>query len=253
MKLIHKFKSPNFNERKSQKIYFIIIHYTSLKSISESIEHLCSKKNKVSSHYLISKSGQIYNLVSEKKRAWHAGQSFWNSIVDINSYSIGIELDYSPFDKNNKFNKNLINSLIELLNYLIKKYKIRLENVLGHSDIAPYRKVDPGKNFPWYLFEELELSFKIKALKEESKIKDLVNKWLVKNKFNSKRKKMLFMLNFIGYDISLAHKQKLHLDQLKINYCNRFRYYKNYNYNKSKVFYVIELHFLNILLTKLKK
>ena len=74
MKLIHKFKSPNFNERKSYNIQFIIIHYTALNSTKESINYLCSKNNKVSSHYLISKKGEIYSLVSEKKRAWVGGE-----------------------------------------------------------------------------------------------------------------------------------------------------------------------------------
>ena len=94
MKLIHNFKSPNFNERKSNNIKVIVIHYTALDSISNSLKHLCSKKNKVSSHYLISQSGKIYSLVSEKKRAWHAGKSYWKGVTDINSISIGIELDY---------------------------------------------------------------------------------------------------------------------------------------------------------------
>ena len=88
MKLIHNFKSPNFNDRKSNNIQIIVLHYTSLNSISNSLKYLCSKKNKVSSHYLISKSGKIYNLVSEKKRAWHAGQSYWKGQTDINSISI---------------------------------------------------------------------------------------------------------------------------------------------------------------------
>ena len=102
MKLIHNFKSPNFNDRKSNNIEIIVIHYTALSSISNSLKHLCSKKNKVSSHYLISQEGKIYSLVSDKKRAWHAGQSYWRGNTDINSISIGIELDFSPSDINNK-------------------------------------------------------------------------------------------------------------------------------------------------------
>ena len=103
MKYIHKFKSLNFNKRKSKEIKFIIIHYTALKSISESIKYLCEKNNKVSSHYIISKKGEIYNLVSEKKRAWHAGASYWNGLKDINSSSIGIELDYLPDEINTEY------------------------------------------------------------------------------------------------------------------------------------------------------
>ena len=74
MKLIHNFKSPNFNERKTNNIEVIVIHYTALDSSLKSLKYLCSKKNKVSSHYLISQKGKVYSLVSEKKRAWHAGQ-----------------------------------------------------------------------------------------------------------------------------------------------------------------------------------
>ena len=121
MKLIHNFKSPNFNKRKHNKIELIIIHYTALENINESLSYLCDIKNKVSCHYLISQKGQIYNLVSEKNRAWHAGISYWNLENDINSNSIGIELDYSPNYQNNIFSKKLVSSLIILLKNLKKK------------------------------------------------------------------------------------------------------------------------------------
>ena len=106
MKLIHKFKSPNINIRESKKIKYLIIHYTALKDCSESLKYLCNRSKKVSSHYLISQQGDIYNLVSEKMRAWHAGISYWKSETDINSASIGIELDYSPNHTNNTNKKN---------------------------------------------------------------------------------------------------------------------------------------------------
>ena len=107
MKLIHKFKSPNFNKRESKKIKYLIIHYTALKDCSESLNYLCKISKKVSSHYLISQQGDIYNLVSEKMRALHAGFSYWNTDTDINSASIGIELDYSPNHSNNIFKKEI--------------------------------------------------------------------------------------------------------------------------------------------------
>ncbi len=253
MKLIHKFKSPNYNKRKSDRINLIIIHYTALKSISESIKYLCSKNNKVSSHYLISKSGKIYNLISEKRRAWHAGESFWQGCTDINSKSIGIELDYTQSNKNNKFSNKQIKSLIGLLKQLIKQYNIKPENVLGHSDIAPYRKIDPGNFFPWHLLESQKISFQIKKIKDQKNIKTLINKWFFKNKFNYKNKRILFMLNYLGYDISSAMLNKSSFNKLIMIYCSHYRYYKNYYYNKNKIFNVIELHFLNIILTKLKK
>ena len=124
MKLIHKFKSLNYNKRNNQEISFLILHYTALPSIEDSIRYLCDKKNKVSCHYIISQNGNIYNLVDEKYRAWHAGQSAWLLKKDLNSASIGIEMDFSTSHNNNKFSKLLIKSLICLLKYLKKKYKI---------------------------------------------------------------------------------------------------------------------------------
>ena len=251
MKLIYKFKSPNFDERKGNKVMYIIIHYTALKSVGKSIDYLCSKKNKVSSHYIISKKGEIYNLVSETKRAWHAGLSYWKGNIDINSLSIGIELDYFPETENTKYSNELISSLIELLKRLTKKYSIDPINNLGHSDVAPYRKIDPGKNFPWYFLEENKLSYKILRLKKINNT--LIKKWFNKNKFYSEKKKILFMLDFIGYDTSLANINKLNFKQLIINYSNHFKYYKSNNLNKANILHIIELHFLNILLTKFKK
>ena len=90
MKLIHKFKSLNFNKRDNKQISFLILHYTALPSIEESINFLCDKKNKVSCHYIISQKGKIYNLVDEKQRAWHAGKSAWLFEKDLNSTSICI-------------------------------------------------------------------------------------------------------------------------------------------------------------------
>ncbi|MDC0625186.1 N-acetylmuramoyl-L-alanine amidase [Alphaproteobacteria bacterium] len=253
MKLIHNFKSPNFNDRKSNNVEIIVIHYTALDSISNSLKYLCSKKNKVSSHYLISQSGKIYSLVSEKKRAWHAGQSYWKGNTDINSISIGIELDHSPSDKNNKFTLKLNSALIFLLKKILKKYRISTQNILGHSDIAPYRKKDPGKYFPWQMLENKKLSYRVQHLNQSDIKKSLKKKWSNKKKLNSMNKKILFMLNFIGYDTSLALKNKFYFDQLINAYSSHYRIYKNYYYNKKKIFYVIEVHFLNIILTKNKK
>ena len=253
MKLIHNFKSPNFNERGSNVVKYIIIHYTALNSAHDSIKYLCSKQNKVSSHYLISSSGKIYSLVSEKKRAWHAGQSYWNGEKDINSTSIGIELDYSPIGKNNIFTNSLKYSLIYLLKKITKKYKILPEDILGHSDIAPYRKIDPGKDFPWGLLEKNKIVKKIIVKKNSKLIKKLLNKWFYKNNFNTKKKKILLMLNYIGYDTSLAIEKNSYFNQLLIAYSLRHKFFKLHSYNKTDFINVIESHFINIILTKLKK
>ena len=245
MKLIHNFKSPNFNERRSEEVKFIIIHYTAIKGALNSIKYLCSKKNKVSSHFLISKKGEIYSLVSEKKRAWHAGQSYWKGQKDINSISIGIELDYVPDIKNKKqYSGNLIKSLLFLKNKLVTKYKIPSNNILGHSDISPYRKIDPGFNFPWKYFENKKVVFCIQKTQKIIQNQKLLKKWFVKNRFFSKKKKILLMLDYIGYDISLALLKNEFFQKLIFVYASRYRL------NKKNIISTVELHFINIMLTK---
>jgi len=161
MKLITKYKSPNYDNRaKKSKIKFVIIHYTAMYSLKETIKHLCSSKSKVSSHFLVSKKGLIYKLIDEKNRAWHAGSSYWNKIRDLNSYSIGIELENSGhYLKFEKYNSMQIKSLIKLLKYIKFQYNIKKINILGHSDIAPMRKIDPGEKFPWNILEKNKLVY----------------------------------------------------------------------------------------------
>ena len=116
MKFINKYKSKNFNKRKTKQIIFIIIHYTALKRCNDAIEYLCNSKNKVSSHYLISQNGKIFNLVNEKMRAWHAGLSYWNDHIDINSSSIGMELDYTENVKDARGASYILNVLRNCIN-----------------------------------------------------------------------------------------------------------------------------------------
>ena len=150
------------------------------------------KKNKVSSHFLISKKGEIFYLVDLKKRAWHAGQSYWKGCNNLNSSSIGIEIDNSGHHINNEnYSKLQISSLCELLKKLSEKYNISPHNILGHSDIAPFRKIDPGENFPWLELNRKGLSYFPKVNK-----KTLSNE---KNK-NKKNQEILLMLQYIGYD-----------------------------------------------------
>ena len=144
--------SPNFSKKKRTKkfIKYVIIHYTGMQSEIESIKRLRSKKSKVSCHYLISRSGLLVKMVNENRIAWHAGKSKWKKMSNLNKYSIGIELvnkGHKIFYQN--FPKSQIKTLIELAVNLKKKYKIKKENFLGHSDIAPLRKIDPGEKFPW--------------------------------------------------------------------------------------------------------
>ena len=248
MKLIHKFKSLNFDKRDIKKISYIILHYTALPSIDESIHFLSKAENKVSCHYIISQNGKIYNLVDEKNRAWHAGQSMWLAEKDLNSVSIGIELDFSPNHNNNKFSKLLISALIVLTQYLKKKYNIDKKNILGHSDIAPYRKIDPGKKFPWKKLYQLNLAYypKTKNILELKKIRI----WFKKNKIYSNKNKILIMLNFIGYDISKSINSKSSYKSLINNYKSHFFQKSDIKYSNTKLFKFIERHFCSLLLTK---
>ena len=150
--------SPNFDEKKrvSKKIKFLIFHYTGMKKERESIRKLTNINSKVSSHYLIKNNGEIIILVPELYIAWHAGVSFWKNFKLLNKSSIGIEISNPGHNfKYKRFSKKQINSLLSLSKFLIKKYKILPQNILGHSDIAPNRKKDPGEKFPWeYLFKK---------------------------------------------------------------------------------------------------
>ena len=144
--------SPNFGvkKRKVKEIKFIIFHYTGMKKQNQAINRLTDSKSKVSSHYLIKNNGEILTLVPDLYVAWHAGVSSWKNYKSINKYSIGIEISNPGHEYSyKKFSKKQIKSIMKLSIYLKKKYKIKSNSILGHSDIAPDRKKDPGEKFPW--------------------------------------------------------------------------------------------------------
>lgn len=135
--------SGNFDERRPN---FVVLHYTSSNHAGRALSTLTDPVSKVSAHYLIARDGKIYSLVDELARAWHAGVSYWGGNRDVNSASIGIELDNDGVEA---FAEPLLNSLLALLEDLKTRYAIPAANFLGHSDVAPRRKVDPGAAFPW--------------------------------------------------------------------------------------------------------
>ena len=144
--------SPNFSKknRSNKEIQFVIIHYTGMQSEIESIKRLKNSKFNVSCHYLINRKGKVIQMVKDKNIAWHAGKSKWKNFKNLNNSSIGIEL----VNKGHKFGyqnftKGQIQNLIFLCKKLKRRYGIKKENFLGHSDIAPLRKIDPGEKFPW--------------------------------------------------------------------------------------------------------
>lgn len=137
--------SPNFNVRTPQ---IVVIHYTAQQSCGQSLETLSNAfiPGQVSAHYLICKNGVVNSMVDENYRAWHAGYGRWGNMNDINSSSLGIEIDN---DGDEYFTDDQINSLLILLKSMKERYNIPTGNFIGHADLAPTRKSDPGKYFPW--------------------------------------------------------------------------------------------------------
>ena len=151
IKTIQKY-SPNFNllKRAKKQIIFLIFHYTGMKKESDAINRLTDIQSEVSSHYLIKNNGEIITLVPDLYIAWHAGKSLWGKYKFLNKNSIGIEISNPGHQFNyKKFSNKQIIAILRLSKFLIKKYNIGQENILGHSDIAPDRKKDPGEKFPW--------------------------------------------------------------------------------------------------------
>lgn len=150
--------SPNFDERKAP-VTMLVLHYTGMPTCAEAAQRLTDPEAKVSSHYLVAEDGQIMRLVAEDKRAWHAGKSWWRGVTDINSASVGIEIcnpghefGYRPFPDAQ------IDALIPLVADIVQRHGITRGNIVGHSDIAPSRKQDPGELFPWAQLAKLRLA-----------------------------------------------------------------------------------------------
>ncbi len=144
--------SPNFDLQKRSKknIKYLIFHYTGIKGDKNAIKKLTSFNSKVSCHYYIDINGKLIQLVPDMYVAWHAGKSYWKNDKSLNNCSIGIEISNPGHDNGYKnFKKKQIKCLIKVSKILIKKYRIKKYNILGHSDIAPLRKKDPGEKFPW--------------------------------------------------------------------------------------------------------
>ena len=197
--------SPNFTpiRRNPNIIKFIILHYTGMSSEILAIKRLTDVKSKVSCHFFIKNNGKIILMVPEKYIAWHSGISKWKKYTSLNKNSIGIEIQ-NPGHKHDfpKYKKQQIKSLIKLCLHLKKKYKIKKENILGHSDISYKRKKDPGVNFPWVVLSKKKLSI----------WHDINNKILssTRNGQITTIDKILFFYNLkkIGYERPLNQKEK---------------------------------------------
>ena len=211
-------KSNSFSKkpRNKAKIKFLIIHYTGMQSMRASIKRLLSIKHKVSCHYLISRAGKIFQMVDDNKVAWHAGKSKWGQIENLNYSSIGIELVNNGHKFGyQKFSGRQINALVELCLKLKKKYKIKNRCILGHSDIAPLRKSDPGEKFPWLQLKRKKIGIWHTLNKERFKFNKLKTKNFRKTFFKN--------LHKIGYRYFDKDKY-LNTDKLVIqSFQRRFR------------------------------
>ena len=212
--------SPNFDlkKRRLKQIKFIIFHYTGMKKQKDAITKLTNIKSKVSSHYFIKNNGEILTLVPDLYIAWHAGVSSWKKYKSINKYSIGIEISNPGHEHYyKKFSKKQINSILKLSTYLIKKYKIKSNFILGHSDIAPDRKKDPGEKFPWKYLSKNKIGFwhnlsKKKLFKERNKqVSQLEKNKFIKN------------LNKIGYPKNMSFNKNKYSKLLTTAFQRRFR------------------------------
>jgi N-acetylmuramoyl-L-alanine amidase len=151
-------RSPNFDARGAADVNMLVLHYTGMKTAQEALARLCDPAAKVSAHYTIDRDGRVYRHVAEEMRAWHAGVSWWAGETNVNARSIGIELvnpghefGYVPFAEAQ------IAALIDLAHGIRERHAIPSARVIGHSDIAPARKEDPGELFPWRELSEYGL------------------------------------------------------------------------------------------------
>lgn len=187
--------TTNFGMRKPN---FVIIHHTAQNACDSTLRTFTLTRTQVSAHYVICKDGTIHHMLNDYLRAWHAGNSKWGNLTDVNSSSIGIELDNNGFES---FTEPQINSLLQLLKKLKRDNNIPTANFIGHSDIAPKRKVDPNKYFPWQMLAQNGFGYWY----------DTANVKLPEN-FNA-----LQSLRVIGYDtrdsVAAIKSFKLHFEQ----------------------------------------
>ena len=211
LSISREYKSPNFNHRKDISILdTIIIHYTGMKSAELALNYMCNKESKVSAHYFINQDGKIWQLVDDSNLAWHAGVSQWLKRKNLNETSIGIELE-NPGHKNDYklFSPNQYRSLEKLIELLIIKYDIKKDRILGHSDIAPSRKSDPGEKFDWHRLAKKDLAIwpnEIVSVPEALKSEKLLYNLLLEIGYDAKNhfkpSLVAFKRHFIPKDIT---------------------------------------------------
>ena len=192
--------SPNFSvkKRSNNRIKFLVYHYTGMKSEKAAIKRLTNIQSEVACHYFVKNNGEIITFVPDKYIAWHAGVSEWKKYKFLNQNSIGIEISNPGHQFGyKKFSLRQINSIIKLSKFLIKKYKINKKNILGHSDIAPLRKKDPGENFPWEYLAKKNIGYWHQLKQNElTKLRNKKCNKISNNKFFSNLFKIGYSKNY---------------------------------------------------------
>ena len=209
--------SPNFDihKRSKKNIKYIVYHYTGMKTDNAAIKRLTKFNSKVSCHYFIKINGDVIKMVPEIYSAWHAGVSGWKKYKSLNKHSLGIEISNPGHQfKYKKFSQNQVKSLLKLTKYLLKKYKIDSKSILGHSDIAPDRKKDPGEKFPWKYLADKKIGVWHKI--DLKKCIKLRGKY-----FNIKSKFFFEQLNKLGYSVQSS--KKTELKKITNSFQRRFR------------------------------
>lgn len=153
---IREIASPNLSDRRGDAVVdILLLHYTGMASLERACDWLCDPRSEVSSHYLVARDGTVTRLVPEDKRAWHAGISYWAGARDVNSRSIGIEIENPGHDGGYPdFPDAQMEAVIALSADILSRHSIAPERVLAHSDVAPERKLDPGEKFDWRRLHE---------------------------------------------------------------------------------------------------
>ncbi|MDA0241615.1 MAG: N-acetylmuramoyl-L-alanine amidase [Proteobacteria bacterium] len=185
----HPYRSPNFDDRPSATpVDMLVFHYTGMRDAASALDRLCDPYAKVSAHYVIDEDGAVYALVDDDKRAWHAGVSAWRGHRDVNARSIGIELTNPGHEFGYRaFPESQMAALETLSHDLLRRHPIPPRNVVGHSDVAPARKQDPGELFDWHRFADAGIGLWIPAIphtdrrEEEEKTANLEPSVLLEN------------------------------------------------------------------------
>ena len=198
--------SPNFNERK-HPLDMLVLHYTGMATGEDALERMCDPKAEVSAHYMVWEDGRITQLVEEDKRAWHAGVASWQGQQDLNSRSIGIEIvngghDFrAPDGSLPPYPRPQIHAVLDLVHDILGRHAIPATRILGHSDIAPLRKQDPGEHFPWERLARAGISLWPDF---DGTTKEVIGKGLERGASGSSVWRLQTMLSEIGYGFEVT-------------------------------------------------